>query len=128
MLPEWNIRGVIVEPGGFRTEWSTGSMVRLPPLPQYDAPHSPMNIMKRAREQSHPIGEPARAAKALVAIADMADPPLRIQLGTDALLLVRNKALKTIADGERLQEFSSQTDADDVDKEKILQMFAFATK
>lgn len=103
-------------------------MVRLPPLPQYDAPHSPMTIMKQTRAKMRPIGDPARAAKAMVQVADMADPPLRVQLGTDAVLLVRNKALKTVQDGERLEAFSSQTDADDVDKNKILQMFAFANK
>ena len=128
MLPEWNIKGVIIEPGGFRTEWSRGSMIRLPPLPQYDLPHSPMNIMKRAREQATFVGDPARAAKAIMEIAGMEDPPVRVQLGTDALLLVRNKALRVIKDGERMEAFSSQTDAEDVDREKLLQMFAFANK
>lgn len=128
MLPEWNIKGIIIETGGFPTEWHIGSMVRLPPLTQYDTPHSSMTIVKQTRAKMRPIGDPARAAKAMVQVADMADLPLRVQLGTDAMLLVRNKALKTVQDGERLEAFSSQTDADDVDKNKILQMFTFANE
>ncbi|KAJ6622726.1 hypothetical protein B0H10DRAFT_2012554, partial [Mycena sp. CBHHK59/15] len=26
MLPEWNIRGLIIEPGGFESEWVKGSI------------------------------------------------------------------------------------------------------
>lgn len=126
MLPKWNISGVIIEPGGFHTEWATGSMVRLPPHPKYDTPDSPMNVMKRARETSTSIGEPERAAKAITVIVGMEKPPVRVQLGTDALLLVRNKALRTVEDGTRLEELSVSTDADDADTESLVRMFAFA--
>ncbi|THG99449.1 hypothetical protein EW026_g2903 [Hermanssonia centrifuga] len=128
MLPEWNIKGVIIEPGGFRTAWPTDSMIRLPSLPQYKVPHSPSSIMQRAREAHKFIGDPSRAAKAMMQVASMEDPPLRIQFGTDSVLLVRNKALKTIKDGERFEELSVSTDADDVDQSKVLEMFAFANK
>lgn len=64
----------------------------------------------------------------MVQVADMADPPLIVQPGDNAVLLVRNKALKTVQDEERLRLFSSQTDADDIDKNRIPQILAFADK
>ena len=68
----------------------------LPTLPQYDTPSSPINLMN-AGGASDMIGDPKRAAKAVFQISGMENLPLRIQLGTDALLLVRHKALKTVA-------------------------------
>lgn len=42
-------------------------------------------------------------------IADMPDPPLRIQLGTECLLAVRNKAKRTVRDGENREELAHPT-------------------
>ncbi|KAH9930883.1 uncharacterized protein B0H18DRAFT_1143444 [Fomitopsis serialis] len=122
MLPEWNIKGVIVEPGGFRTDWNAGSLVRFPAPPQYDTPESPTVRFRKMTAQTY-IGDPAKAAKALVQIADMDELPLRIQLGTESLLVVRNKAVRTIQDGERYAELAHSTNVDGVDKDAVLEMF-----
>ncbi|KZT74104.1 NAD(P)-binding protein [Daedalea quercina L-15889] len=122
MLPEWNIKGVIVEPGGFRTDWNAGSLVRFPAPPQYDMPYSPTVQFRRMTAQTY-IGDPAKAAKALVQVAGMDEPPLRIQLGTECLLVVRNKAMKTIADGEKYAELAHSTNVDGIDKDVVLEMF-----
>ncbi|KZT11169.1 NAD(P)-binding protein [Laetiporus sulphureus 93-53] len=122
MLPEWNIKGVIIEPGGFRTEWNSSSMMRLPVHPKYDTPESPTVQFRKMTAQTL-IGDPAKAAKAIMQIADLSDPPLRIQLGTECLLVVMKKALKTIKDGEKYAELAHSTNADGVDKESVLEMF-----
>ncbi|TFY62812.1 hypothetical protein EVJ58_g3632 [Rhodofomes roseus] len=122
MLPEWNIKGVIVEPGGFRTDWNAASLVRIPAPPQYDSPESPTVQFRKMIAQTY-IGDPAKAAKALVQIADMDELPLRIQLGTECLLVVRNKAMKTIQDGENHAELAHSTNMDGVDKDAVLAMF-----
>lgn len=101
MPPEWNITGVIVEPGGFRTDWAGGSLVRFPPPPQYESESSPSVLFRKQVTSQTFIGDPVRAAKALVQIADMDKPPLRIQLGSECLFIVRHKAMNTIADGEK---------------------------
>lgn len=123
MLPEWNIIGVIVEPGGFRTDWAGGSLVRLSPPPQYDSENSPSVLFRKQVIGQPFIGDPARAAKALVRIADMDKPPLRIQLGSESLLIVRHKAMKTIADGEKYEELTHSTNVDGIDRDAVLEMF-----
>ncbi|KAI0738083.1 NAD(P)-binding protein [Daedaleopsis nitida] len=129
MLPEWNIKGVIIEPGGFRTEWNGTSMVRLPIPPQYDQPHA-ASVRFREMTQSSAgfVGDPRKAARAIVQVAAMPDPPLRIQLGTDCLTLVRNRARKTLEDSERYAELAHSTDADDVDRAAVMEAFAEAGK
>lgn len=65
------------------------------------------------------IGDPVKAGKAIIRILD---PPLRIQLSTECLLVVRNKACKTIQDGEN-EDLAHSTNADGIDKNMVLQWF-----
>ncbi|KAH9939452.1 hypothetical protein B0H21DRAFT_698452 [Amylocystis lapponica] len=127
MLPAWNIKGIIVQLGGYRTEWANGSMVQIPVHPSYNAPDSPTVLF---RQMSHVpyIGDPAKAAKALVRIADLPDPPLRIQLGFEAKILVRNKARQTIRESEKYDELSGSTVADDVDTNLVMQYLTQADR
>ena len=129
MVPEWNIRGIIIQPGGFRTEWSGSSMVSLPMPPQYNRPDAPSVKFRALTTSPAPyIGDPHKAALAIMKIASLPDPPLRIQLGTDAVLLVRNKAMKTISDGEQYEELSHSTNGDGVDKDLVIGTLREATR
>lgn len=109
MFAQWNVRVVVVEPGGLRTEWKD-SIEQLPVHPKCDRPKSPI-VESRSRRMTQQafIGNTAKAAKALMKIADMLDPPLRIQLGTECLLAVRNKAKRTVRDGENREELAHPT-------------------
>ena len=119
MLPEWNIKGVIIEPGGFRTEWGGSSMLRLPIHPAYDKPHAPGVRFRELTKTPVFIGDPRKAAQAIMEVASMPDPPLRVQLGTDALMMVRNKARMTLRDNEQYEELAHSTNADGVDKQQV---------
>lgn len=46
MLPEWNIKAIIIEPGRFKTEWWTSSMVTLPIPHQYADPDTPSSFIR----------------------------------------------------------------------------------
>ena len=100
-------------------------MIRVPVHPKYDNPTAPTVLYRQMLEQPF-IGDPAKAAKALMHIASMADPPTRVQLGTDSLLAVRHQALGTIRDGERFADLAHSTNLDGVDKDKVWEMFAQA--
>lgn len=130
MLPAWNIHVTIIEPGGFTTEWKGDSMTRYPPTPAYDFPDSPSNLFRDMQINHKFIGSPERAATAMIKLADTdpAELPLRVQFGSDALGLVRSKALKTISDGEKWAEFSHSTNHDGVDKDSILDRLAQANR
>ncbi|GBE82875.1 Uncharacterized oxidoreductase [Sparassis crispa] len=119
VLPSWNVKAIIVEPGGFRTEWNKGSMVRAPVHPKYDASDS-ASVLFRKVMAAQPIGDPKKAARAFIQIADLPDPPLRIQLGSESWTMVREQALGTLRDNEKYADLAYSTNADDVDHEAVI--------
>ena len=122
MLPEWDIKAIIIEPGGFRTEWGKSSMVTTPVAPQYAAPGTPSSIF-RSVLHNPPIGDPAKAAQVMLRIVKERDPPLRLQLGSECVVIVREKAKKTIQDNEKWEDIGHSTNLDGYEKEKVLEHF-----
>ncbi|HWT37921.1 MAG TPA: oxidoreductase [Paraburkholderia sp.] len=80
-----------VAPGSFRTDWAGRSMIRSPrSIPDYDPLFDPI---RKAREEKSgkQLGDPAKAARAMLSIIGTANPPTHLLLGSDALSLVRDK-------------------------------------
>ncbi|THH13844.1 hypothetical protein EW146_g6424 [Bondarzewia mesenterica] len=111
MPPEWNIKGIIIEPGGFPTNWGGSGMTILPFHPAYDE-NSPSHQFRRMRENYPDIGDVNKAAKAMIRIAGEPDPPQRLQLGSDCWGIVTMRARKTIQEAEEWAEVSHGTNQD----------------
>jgi hypothetical protein len=111
MPAQWNIKGVIIEPGGFATNWSSAGMVTVPPHPAYPK-DSPGNKIIAMRENAPKIGDVHRAAQAMITIASEPDPPLRLQLGTDAWGIANNTAKKMLEEQEKWASLSHSTNLD----------------
>jgi NAD(P)-dependent dehydrogenase (short-subunit alcohol dehydrogenase family) len=80
-----------VAPGSFRTDWAGRSMVRSPrSIPDYDALFEPIRARRR-QISGRQLGDPHRAARAIVSLIERDDPPPQLLLGSDALALVREK-------------------------------------
>lgn len=80
-----------VAPGSFRTDWAGRSMTRTPrSIPDYDVIFDPI---RQAREEKSgkQLGDPVKAARAMLAAIEAEDPPAHLLLGSDALMLVRAK-------------------------------------
>ncbi|WP_414445028.1 oxidoreductase [Burkholderia sp. 22PA0106] len=80
-----------VAPGSFRTDWAGRSMVRTPrSIADYDAIFDPI---RQAREEKSgkQLGDPRKAARAMLDAIASDDPPAHLLLGSDALGLVRGK-------------------------------------
>ncbi|MEK6422941.1 MAG: oxidoreductase [Burkholderia gladioli] len=80
-----------VAPGSFRTDWAGRSMVRTPrSIADYDAIFDPI---REAREQKSgkQLGDPRKAARAMLEAIASEAPPAHLLLGSDALGLVRGK-------------------------------------
>lgn len=75
-----NIRVTLVEPGAYATDWSTASARHSVPLPVYDARRAARAEARKAMQ----AGDPARTAQAMLALVDMAEPPLRLLMGQAA--------------------------------------------
>ena len=80
-----------VAPGSFRTDWAGRSMIRTPrSIPDYDPLFDPI---RKAREEKSgkQLGDPVKAARAMLSVMDSDNPPAHLLLGSDALGLVREK-------------------------------------
>ncbi len=87
-----------VAPGSFRTDWAGRSMVRTPrSISDYDDVFNPI---RQAREEKSgkQLGDPRKAARAMLAAIAADHPPRHLLLGSDALGLVRGKLSALNAD------------------------------
>ncbi|MDR3096233.1 MAG: oxidoreductase [Paraburkholderia sp.] len=80
-----------VAPGSFRTDWAGRSMTRTRrSISDYDDIFDPI---RKAREEKSgkQLGDPRKAARAMLAAIAADHPPAHLLLGSDALGLVRDK-------------------------------------
>ncbi|MGW2374953.1 oxidoreductase [Kitasatospora sp. NPDC001683] len=91
-LAPLGVRVTIIEPGGFRTDFLSGSSLRTEPatIADYTAGAGPVREGLAQHDGRQP-GDPAKAARAIVDITEAAEPPLRLQLGADAVERVEAK-------------------------------------
>ncbi|HEB0054126.1 TPA: oxidoreductase [Serratia marcescens] len=109
-LTPFNIRVTAVAPGSFRTDWAGRSMVRSPRrLPDYDALFEPVR-QARQEKSGKQLGDPVKAAHAILALIESQTPPTHLLLGSDALSLVRQK-LKAL--GQEIEQWEKLTRSTD---------------
>ncbi|MFM0313914.1 oxidoreductase [Paraburkholderia nemoris] len=95
-----------VAPGSFRTDWAGRSMTRTPrSIADYDPIFEPI---RKAREEKSgkQLGDPQKAARAMLATIAADHPPTHLLLGSDALGLVRDKLS---ALGNEIRDWESVT-------------------
>ncbi|MER7248050.1 oxidoreductase [Kribbella sp. NPDC000426] len=80
----FGVKVTIVEPGAFRTDWGGSSMQLAEVHPDYDSTVGQMNRYRLETDGKQP-GDPAKAAEAILHVANLDNPPLRLLLGKDAL-------------------------------------------
>lgn len=109
-LAPFNIFVTAVAPGSFRTDWAGRSMQRTArSISDYDATFDPV---RKAREEKsgHQLGDPQKAARAMLTLIASPNPPAHLLLGSDALALVRDKLQRTAESIEQWQALSCSTD------------------
>ncbi|AOJ33418.1 oxidoreductase [Burkholderia metallica] len=90
-LAPFGIAVTAVAPGSFRTDWAGRSMSRTPrSIADYDALFDPIRQAREERSGKQ-LGDPAKAARAMLAAIASDHPPAHLLLGSDALRLVRGK-------------------------------------
>ncbi|MET1531914.1 oxidoreductase [Burkholderia sola] len=90
-LEPFGIAVTAVAPGSFRTDWAGRSMARTPrSIADYDALFDPIRRAREEKSGKQP-GDPAKAARAMLAVMAADHPPAHLLLGSDALRLVRDK-------------------------------------
>jgi len=103
----------IVEPGGFRTDWAGASMAFAKPIKAY-APV--VDAIRGYMEQhsGHETGDPRKAGHVLLELVQMEQPPLRLPLGKDAIMFLRNSYQANSDELQRWADISGSTDFDDL--------------
>lgn len=99
-----------VAPGSFRTDWAGRSMARTPrSIADYDAIFDPI---RQAREEKSgkQLGDPVKAARAMLAVIEAENPPAHLLLGSDALRLVRDKLAAVDASIREWESLTISTD------------------
>lgn len=107
------IKVTVLEPGGMRTDWA-GSSMEVPPI---SPPYQPtVGAMARAHDSlgsDDALGDPAKVAQVVLAVAGMADPPLRLILGSEAYAYAMAAARARAASDAAWHDLTVSTDRDD---------------
>ncbi|PMY35911.1 short-chain dehydrogenase/reductase [Pseudomonas sp. GW456-L14] len=109
-LRPFNIFVTAVAPGSFRTDWAGRSMQRTPrSIADYDASFDPL---RKAREEKsgRQLGNPQKAAQAMLQVITSPTPPAHLLLGSDALSLVRSRLEQAANEIDQWEALSRSTD------------------
>lgn len=99
-----------VAPGSFRTDWAGRSMVRAArSIADYDALFDPIRQAREAKSGAQ-LGDPVKAARAMLAAIESDTPPAHLLLGSDALTLVREKWRAFAAEMDAWESVTRSTD------------------
>jgi NAD(P)-dependent dehydrogenase (short-subunit alcohol dehydrogenase family) len=103
------IKVTIVEPGGFRTDFAGSSTALREGRPEYDTTVGATVRFQRDYDGKQP-GDPMKAAEALLHIASLSEPPLRLLLGTDAYNAAEKHTMQMLASDRDWKDLSISTD------------------
>jgi len=109
-VKDFGIKVTAIAPGSFRTDWAGRSMARSDrSIADYDALFDPI---RQAREEKsgRQLGDPAKAARALLQIVASDNPPVHLLLGRDALSLVKQKLATLQEEIAQWESVSNSTD------------------
>src|SRR5712664_4736581 len=103
------IKVTIIEPGGFRTDFAGSSTQLSEGRPEYDSTVGVAVRFQRSYNGRQP-GDPAKAAAALLHVASLSEPPLRLLLGSDSYAAAEKSALDKIESDRHWKDLSLSTD------------------
>ena len=110
----FGIRTMLVEPGFFRTELLTPESTNFaqPSIDDY-AERTAQTVPAWKSMNGQQPGDPAKLARALIQLADQAEPPTRWVAGADAVASVEQKAKDLLKQADAYRELSSSLAHDD---------------
>ena len=109
-LKPFGIAVTAVAPGSFRTDWAGRSMRRSErSIADYDASFDPIRQARQSKSGKQ-LGDPVKAAQAMLTLIGSNAPPAHLLLGSDALQLVREKLATMTQEIETWEAVSRSTD------------------
>lgn len=111
-IAPFGVKLTMVEPGAFRTDWAGSSMSVAPIGAAYQPTMGPILDYLQQRN-GHQPGDPAKAAQAILQLATLEKPPLRLLLGSDAVYMAGQVLAERQAEDAAFRSLSLSTDRDD---------------
>jgi NAD(P)-dependent dehydrogenase (short-subunit alcohol dehydrogenase family) len=106
----FGIRVTAIEPGAFRTDWSTRSMKETQqPIAAYAETVGVRKTLIKLAGSKFP-GDPKRVADAVLMVSELDDPPLHLLLGRDVHQAFREKLRDLMASTEKWQSVTLDVD------------------
>lgn len=110
-LKPLGIHVTVIEPGFFRTDFMDASSLMRTAVRIEDYQGTVGKTRAFADEHNHQQpGDPAKLAKALLELATLPDPPVRLQLGSDAVKRIEEKNAFVNSESQRWFSLSKSTD------------------
>jgi NAD(P)-dependent dehydrogenase (short-subunit alcohol dehydrogenase family) len=107
------IKVTVLEPGGMQTDWA-GSSMRVPPVSEpYRATVGAMAALHHDGGGMPALGDPAKVAQVVLAVAGMDEPPLRLILGSEAYAYAMAAAAARAESDAAWHDLTISTDRDD---------------
>ena len=107
------LKVTVLEPGGMQTDWAGSSMRVAPVSEPYRPTVGPMAAVHEGLDGSGALGDPAKVAQVVLRVAAMAEPPLRLILGSDAYSYATAAARARSESDAAWHELTVSTDRDD---------------
>lgn len=115
-VKDLGIRVTLVEPGGFRTEFEGGTIVRpAVRIPDYAPIVGPIETQLSANAGKQ-LGDPVVAARIMIEAVEDPGSPLRLILGSDAHAMWEGYSARTRADIDRWKHRGLLTDHADTEQ------------
>lgn len=106
------IKVTSIEPGGFRTDWAGASMSFAEDVEGYEKTVGGVKEHLLSGKFV-PMGDPAKAAKVMIEIANNETPPLHLVLGSEAAAILKDADLQRKEEFEKWLDVTVSTDHDD---------------
>ena len=109
-ISDFNIYATVVYPGYFRTNFLSGDSLQTPtqPIQAYTAVRKSQEVHENDINGNQP-GDPDKAAKALIEVAESEQPPVHLFLGQDAYDLANLKIVTIEKDLETWKDITIST-------------------
>jgi NAD(P)-dependent dehydrogenase (short-subunit alcohol dehydrogenase family) len=110
-LKPLGIHATVVEPGFFRTDFLDSRSLAVSPtaIPDYEETVGAMRNFAARANHAQP-GDPAKLAKAMLALVNAPEPPLRMPFGSDTVARIEAKNASVAEELARWRELSLSTD------------------
>jgi NAD(P)-dependent dehydrogenase (short-subunit alcohol dehydrogenase family) len=103
-----------VEPGGFRTDWAGDSMSYAPRVEGYENTVGQRTDFFKSGNFV-PMGDPEKAAKAMLDLVENPEPPIHLVFGSEAIGMLKHADAARTAEMEKWMEVSLSTDHDNAE-------------